>query len=281
MSLRTWARKLARWNWLGLEIAFGLGTIFGIVITMLILSAFLFDILTGLVAAGTLFLGAASFYQTASANRERKSRQLAEAIYIPLREEVYTWLNPVIPTDTTKIISATWDVWPALKQERLYWIPKIPKGLVEELDEVIAAFNIVQELIPRILLITRTSLQKLVEEPEKRTSPPNLHFRIVGDKKLFSETISLTKVFCSGMTLKEFLSAILKANAREDSYELQLIDDDNRHVSSGIQTEILAEQVLKSLATQPTAIEMRSSLNRIGDLSTKALSVIDRQLDLG
>ena len=107
-----------------------------------------------------------------------------------------------------------------------------------------------------------------------------MQFRIVGERGL-SETIPLVKVFLSGLTLKEFLNAILRVNPKEEYYNFELIDSSNKILGSEANTESLAERVLKVLSSEQSAVEMRSSLDKIREIGTEALSIIDRQLDMG
>ncbi len=269
-------------NWLRFEIGLLLGVVIGIVLTMFVLSAFLFDILAGLVAAGTLFLGAASFYQTSTANAEKKARQLAEVVYIPLREDVSTWLEPIVPTQTIQMISATSEAWPSLRRGGLYWIPKVPKELVEKLDEALAKFDDLPSLSYELVEATRTSTRRLVQESTGKVSLPEgvLQFRMVGERGL-SETISLPKVYLSGLTLRDFLDAIFRTHLGEERYKLELVDATNKLVCAGEDAETVAEGVLKFLASQRGAREMKQRLEGIRQLGAQALSIIDRKLDLG
>ncbi len=93
-------------------------------------------------------------------------------------------------------------------------------------------FDTGQDFAPKVLEITRKSLQQSVEEIEKQAPLLNMQLRIVGEKRLFSETISLTKVFTSSLSLKEFLNTILRANPREENSILQLVDGDNTKSSA-------------------------------------------------
>jgi hypothetical protein len=96
----SWLRRFLKWittetpAWTRFYVGLLLGGVVGVILTIFVLSGFLFQILQGLVAAGTLGLAAVTSYVTVRDRREALRRELADRVYVPMRQEALDWQNP-------------------------------------------------------------------------------------------------------------------------------------------------------------------------------------------
>ena len=143
------------------------GAAVSLVVYIFVFAAFLSGVLQALVAAGTLGLAGVTGYITVRDRREALARELADRVYVPMRQEALDWQNP----------ESEWHPpsWGQLNRRVPYLTMKIPADLKKlfekegEIEHQIAIYNravydfILSQTLGAAGTITRVGIRKGME----------------------------------------------------------------------------------------------------------------------
>jgi hypothetical protein len=236
-------------------------------------------IVDSLVAIGTLALAALTVYQLRLFINERKAnqaRELAERIYTPLRMEVAIWTKPEEVFNGALSASKTWT---ELKEKAPYLTLKLPRDLRDTLDSA-------ERLLSRIYFLS-SQVRAMIQEETDRLGMAlcakrsvSFHgspfIRVVGGHQMITQ-VYLGSVWCSKMSLKEWVENYVKDHYPVKDWEVEIFSGSDR-IGALKEGEEMAEAMFALLKNQPFARELLEKIYEVQGLANKAICRIDEEL---
>ncbi len=233
-------------------------------------------LIEGAVAVGTLSLAIIAYYQIRLSLRERNAnqgRELVEKVYLPLRDEVYLWLEP----DGRGFLA-----WPKIQKEIPHLSYSVPTKLVDifrEAEPLMLRLGTLNFEIHRLISkATRSMIEKMGLQ-SKVVGSGEASFSVRWERvnqRLFG--MFLEEVWLSGKSLNDYSTQRVQARwpGLEDwTIDLQI---DGQPVGDLAKAQELAKGALEFLVHPPEAREFQEKIWHKQTLAGLAMGIIDERI---
>jgi hypothetical protein len=232
-------------------------------------------LIEGAVAAGTLSLAVIAYYQIRLSLRERNAnqgRELVEKIYLPLRNEASSWLDP----DTFGF-----GAWPQIEKA----IPHLSYSVPTELVKI---FREAEPLMLRLGSLNFDIQQLILKATGSMIAKMGLQGKVVGSghaafsvrrgigNYLFA--FYLQELWLSDKSLNDYSTQKVEARwPGLDDWTVDLLID-GQPVGGLAEAQELAKGALEFLVHPPPAREFKEKIGRKRTLAGLAMGIIDERI---
>jgi hypothetical protein len=216
---------------------------------------------------------------TETSNKSYATRvELADKALTPLRNEVRTWGDPKM---------ATFFVWNQLDQQVPRLVKRVPKSIVDLLNEAVTCFERKAKL--RALLNTMISdainaHAPSIIGPHNDQDLTNVEFRLIAEPG-GTDRLYISWIWESRVDLRNYILDFIESsfppntNWKLETWVYPRPSGEGRLVGGTKETEALINRVLRYLMSQDLAHELHRTNGRVRELGKGLLALIDAELE--
>ncbi len=252
------------------------GGVFSLVVYILLFSAFLFGALQALVAAGTLALAGVTSYITIRDRREAAARELADKVYVSMRDVAAKWQDPESYLGSSPN-------WEQLQRVVPYLTMKVPRDLQD-------LFERAHAIEKEIGLYSRAVYDFIASQSVGAPAPGSktvIRITRYEGKEFLGELYRLN-FWKSGKSFNQYVSDFMTHNyPLIKEWDLNLWTDVLAPGGSGtVQQRVggtdesleCVEKLSRFLESKREAVAYRKKYRELGRVGAKALELIEREL---
>lgn len=217
----------------------------------------------GAVAVGTIGLTILTAYQLRRDRREAVARELADRVYVPMRQEALRWQSPEssphLPT------------WKEIEDNSPYLVPRVP-------SELRNLFQKARAIERSISAYTETLTSLIRSQTIEVGSNTTVH--IFKDQQFLGFVYPLY-LWISGKDLQQYVRDYIGYSyplVKEWSLELHVDVPTNQRVGGNKEAIDYMEKLVRFLESKPEAVSVRKNYRELAEIGAEAQAQIEKKL---